>query len=422
MRTAAVPVTHSQASLYFAEAMCPEEGAYNMAFAIDVEGQVPDAGLVAAAHRAYRAIPALRLRLGIDDGSGEIVSWFHDQLPDVEVVDMDGAGPDAVADAVDAATRRAIDTDEGGLARFLVLRTGRTATLAVVFHHLVADGLCHVPFAERLARCVVGDLPAEDGRDYVGLVRRIRERETRAAAELRGVSFARLPEDLLARTRLPCRADGAVSRGGRTVVIVDAEATRGLREQARRLETSLFKVLIGAVHHALPADDGGASVVCTAASQRPAGGEADSLIGCFINEVPLPAARYGSDTVADIVLREGAGWHADLRRRDFPYAELARRADPAGTSAARLDSVMVGYRKLTRTMRWTGAGVTCRAVLEQPFPTPKTEISLRFLDRGDTLECEVQWGRSLVETAGAAFAAELGRSLAGAAAVAEGAL
>jgi hypothetical protein len=152
-------------------------------------------------------------------------------------------------------------------------------------------------------------------------------------------------------------------------------------------------------------------VVCTAAAQRPPGPGGQRAVGCFINQVPLVADRRDADTVTAIAEREDAGWREDLRRRYFPFTDLARRADPGGLAPSRLDSVMVGYRATPPTLHWRSGDVTCSADLTNRYGAPKTELCARFFDCGHEMQCEVEWADRLPEGAGEQFASVLAASL-----------
>jgi hypothetical protein len=397
-----IPATFGQASLYFAEAWSAREGAYNTSISVRVRGPVSGPRLVHACRTLYRATAALRLRMGIDPGTGDVAWWLDEGEPDIEQHDREGAGEAAAGALVDSATRRPFDADEGAMTRFLVVRTGAdTATLALVFHHLVSDGSSHRELAERLARCVTEDLPPDDGRGYASLVRLVREAELAARRADRDYWFTRITPEPGA-TRLPCH-DGTrpAPPAGRRVFALDHAGTAALAAAAAATGSSMFRLLIASVHCALPGSSAGRTMVCTAVAHRPPG---PPVVGCFINQVPLVAVRRERDTVTALARREDAGWREDLRRRYFPFTDLAAHADPDGRS--RLDGVMVGYRATPRALHRRTGDVTCSADLTNSYGAPKTELCVRFFNHGDEMSCEVEWD-GLREGEGERFAAVL---------------
>jgi hypothetical protein len=407
------PVTFGQASLYFAQAWLDWESAYNTSISVDVHGPVSDCRLAYACRTLYRGTAALRLRMGIDRRTGDIASWFDDGEPDIEQHDCWGAGRPAVAALVDSATRRSFDADEGAMTRFLVVRTGAdTATLALVFHHLVSDGSSHRELTEQLARSVTEDLPPDDGRVYTGLVRRVREAELAARRADRDYWFARITSGLGAVQRSRLGGPPPAPVIGRQVFVVDGAGMEALDAVAAATGASRFRLLIASIHRALPLPGAGRSVVCTAAAQRPPG-PGPCTVGCFINQVPLVATRRDGDTAATIAEREGGGWREDLRRRYFPFTDLARRADSGEFASVRLDSVMVGYRTTPRALRWRAGDVICSADLTNWYGAPKTELSVRFFDHGNEMQCEVEWRDGAREGAGQRFAAMLAATMSG---------
>lgn len=400
MRTA--PVTLSQAALFFAEEKALTGGGYNFATHLDVRGPVTDQDLVAACHRVVAATPVLRVRMGLDSATGDVVYWFTDEQPPVELqhcVDMDPAAVDAL---VDAATRLPFDVDEGPLTRMMVLRLGsRHAAVVLIAHHLAVDGVSHARLVERLADAVAGPIEPDGQAPYAELVRRIRTAEDEARITDQEYWLDRVPNNLLSATRLPCHAPARDVATRRVLRLDPANHRHGVAG------ASAFQVLMAAVHRALPPADSTHTVLCVAASQRRPASAEGAIIGSFVNEVPLVCGREPVDSVTDIVRREGPRWTQDLRRRNVAFIDVAGRVAAAGAGPPYLDSVMVGYRKTARCVVRRHHGLVCRAELDYRYPLAKTELSVRFFDYPDRLECEVQWGGQLPDSAGEAFVGRL---------------
>lgn len=409
------PATLGQASLYFAEAWQERDGAYNMTISAQVCGPVSDQRLADGCRNLYQATAALRLRVGIDARTGGVCSWFDDGEPDIEYRDRRGASRAALAALADNATQRPFETDEGPMTRFVIVRTGPgTATLQLVFHHLVCDGVGVTELGERLVRCVTEELPRDDGHSYASLVDQVRATELAAQRDYRDYWRARIAPGIEV-AGLP-RANGEVhAPSGSVTFRLGRRAVAALDATAAAAGSSRFRLMIASIHQALPESGAAVSVVCTAASQRPPGPAGQRIVGCFINQVPLLATRRDGDTAATIAAREDAGWREDLRRRYFPFTDLARRAE----SAARLDSVMVGYRSAPPGLRRRVGAVTCSADLINRLGAPKTELQVRFFDHGAQALCEVEWGDGLATGVGQRFAATLADQVTGSSACAE---
>lgn len=388
----AFAVTSAQAGMFYAEQCAALESTYNFSTRLDVEGPVSDRDLRDACTRIVAVTPALRLRIGIDEATGNIVSRFCGDAP--EVVEMGWLNdPEEAWAAVEAASARPFAVEDVPLCRFRTLRLSETrAAIIITLHHLVADGLSHARLVQRLAECVNGPVEPDSALTYVELVERLRSSEEIARGSSHQYWHSRLLSKLTDVRRLP-NASG--STGGRTLLEFSDEEAQWLRTIACLAKVSTFKVLVAAVHAALPIHDG-ITVLCAAASQRSTVGIDSVVIGDFVNEVVLTARHEGrDDSKLSILAREAKSWSEDLSHRDYPFVDLASEVAAARDSAPRLDSVMVGYRRTMRSLTWADGAVTCSADLRYTYPRAKTDLSVRFFDYPDGLECEVQWSDAL---------------------------
>jgi hypothetical protein len=134
-------------------------------------------------------------------------------------------------------------------------------------------------------------------------------------------------------------------------------------------------------------------VVCLAASVRPADGSGDGVIGGFVTQVPLVLPHDPPATLAGLVRAAAGEWREALRRRYYPFPQLstmARRV--AGTPAARLDRVMITYRRVPERERWQRHGTWFEVEPHRPYLSAKSEISFRLLHHSDHLDCQVELG------------------------------
>ncbi|MEU9129921.1 condensation domain-containing protein [Kitasatospora sp. NPDC048540] len=399
--------TLAQAALFFADEKAEAAGAYNLAIRVEVRGPVTAADLAAACRLLVATTPALRVRTGIDGWTGEIVYCFSDETPEVDVL----AEPVADTEAFIAArTMLPFEVDGGPLVRFLSLPAGpEHTTVVLIVHHLVYDWISHHLLAERLSTLISGAAapqpPDED--EYVRLVRRIRAAEEAALTEDRDYWYDRIqPSAMLT----PFPREGSADTVLRRIITADPAAAQGIGRSAASAGVSVFKLVSAAVHHALPVPDGGVTVLGAAASQRPAAHA--PVVGCFVNEVPMPAHREGGETAVDLVRREHPRWSDDLRRRHYPFADLAAHVRRGGGAVEALNQVMISHRRQQQSVEHTRAGVTCTAELDVPNYAAKTPLSVRFFEDGGALGCEVQWSGHLSQQSGEHYTHRLAESLA----------
>jgi len=414
-----MPATPGQASLFFAAQRSVSDCAYNVPTVVEVRGQVSDAELLAACRRLVDRTPALRLRIGIDSGTGRVVQWISAEHPEIDFVEQTAGQARPIADYAEYRALEAFEPDEGALCRLVAVRRGPAdAAIIVVTHHLIIDGVSHPELARRMGDAVADALAEQPDEQYAELVRHVLKEQAESRDRDHGHWAGRLPAGLrLPRWRSPATADFAdrepsgVADGRRLVALGPAATSRTAADAAG---VGLFCYLVAAVHRSAPVIGGDLSAVCAATSVRPRGGSHDAVTGCFINEVPMLADPATAGSIRELAVAGAPGWKGDLRRRNYPFVDLASRvAHDGDAQALRMDSVIVSYRRSPRILTWSRNDLSFSADLYPRYPMAKNEISVRFFHHPDNLEYEVQWGRNLPIGLGEAFTADLASALAG---------
>ncbi|MEY9928879.1 hypothetical protein ABH926_003518 [Catenulispora sp. GP43] len=425
------PATASQAAMFFAEMKGLYECAYNVTTVIDVAGSFTAEDLSDAGRRLNAATPALQVRMGLDEDTGEVCYRLDDTPPATEVFDLPGGDAAAARALIDEVAARPFDCEGGALARYAVVRTAADrAYVALVCHHLVVDGPSHARLAHRLGQAVGGTLEAEPSRAYTELVRRVRELELNAAADDLAYWHRRLPEGFAPAVPWQREGDGGVGRAGAEAGAgagagnAAAEGTHALsdrciltplpRRSVERLEKAaesagvrLFHLLAAAVHWAMPTAAGQPSVISTAASIRPLGEDGDPVTGYFINEIPLLAAKNPGASPLDIATTESPHWREDLRRRYIQFTDLVSRSERRADSQSRLDALMLSYRTTPRGLAWRAGDIGYSTDLYPKFLEEKTDLVVRIFHQSGDMECDVQWSPRLPAGAGERFASAL---------------
>ncbi|MEU4315654.1 amino acid adenylation domain-containing protein [Nocardia sp. NPDC024068] len=149
-RPARLPLSLPQQRLWFLNRFAPESSAYNIAFALDIEGALDVPALRAALGDLVERHEVLRT-VYPDDGSGAQqrilpAPWA---LPALEPRD---ATPDAAEALLNECATTGFDLTSGGPLRAILLRTGENRyRLGVVVHHIAADGWSLAPLTRDLA-------------------------------------------------------------------------------------------------------------------------------------------------------------------------------------------------------------------------------------------------------------------------------
>ncbi|WP_225809698.1 condensation domain-containing protein [Streptomyces spinosus] len=410
------PATAGQTSLFYAAEKDPSGSSFTTDFTVTVDGPLDRERVRRAAALLTAATPSLRLRLTIDDWTGEVVQSFCDDPLDVE---WHTIAEDEVPALVARSDAEPIEADDGPLARLVVAEHGSGRhTVSLVIHHLAMDGLSQIPLLRQLGAALAGRPRHQPVEVYRRAVREVRAAEEAALRDDRDHWYERVPSTLvLADWKTPA-VRGAGTGGapaeapGCRREALPPEAAKQLAIAATRSGVRVSHLLTAAVHHAAPVRPGGRTAVCNAASVRPRHGELADVIGNFVNEVPLLAAIEPDRSVVDTARSHRQRWSKDLRKRTFPFATLATRIPPPRPGRApALDSVVMSYRRLPRGIGWEDGGLSFSSSLYSRYPTAKTEIAVRFFHDGDELEYEVQWGRNLPAGAGEEFRVRLAAAL-----------
>ncbi|MEU9919199.1 condensation domain-containing protein [Streptomyces sp. NPDC051001] len=405
------PMTAGQASMYFADQKATNSRSYNAPSILDVHAPLTCAHLKEACRTFARRTPTLRLRMGIDEWTGEVVQWFTDDEPDVEILDLTDAATDTFDRLVEERSARPFETDEGPLSRLLVVSRGpRRTTLVSINHHLVVDGTSFETLVRRLGAAVADTLPQQPEDAYRRLVDRVRRIAHDGHEEAQAHWTARLPRGTSLR---PWRTGpGATKAGGdgRLDLALPPEAGAGLTAAASAAGVSTFALFASAVHRALPVEDAGVSAVCAAASVRPQGNS--TVPGYFVQEVPLIADPATGGSLRELAVRSAPLWRSDLRQRHFPLVELLPRVTESDSPApTRLTSVLLSYREGDRAIRWTENGIRFSSRLLRRYPSAKSELCVTAVRSREALDVEVQWGCGLPVGLGASFGDSLRREL-----------
>jgi hypothetical protein len=405
-----LPATAGQAAIWLAEQAAPIGPAYHTCTVLRVQGTHDAESLVTACRQMVRATPGLRARFGLDPRSATIVQWFAShEAPLITLIDAADHDRDA-ADPIAAEIDRPFEVDEGPLVRFVVTTGAQPGCheIAIIGHHLVVDGACQLALARRLGGCVAGGCPVQPESAYTTLVDEVRRREERARSTDAPYWRQHLPRHYPVWP--PAPPEPARAPVGR--VSIEASIMAAVLRVAEAAGGRVSQLLAAAVYKVLAGRGVPVPVICLAASVRPRDGSCDGVVGGFVTQVPLVMPDDPPVASADLVRVAGEVWREALRRRYFPFPELsamARRV--AGTSDARLDRVMVTYRRVPARERWCREGTWFEVEPHRPYRSAKTDISFRLLHHPEHLDCQVELGGAAASRFSATALAEELRAL-----------
>uniref|UniRef100_UPI0024537EC8 non-ribosomal peptide synthetase n=1 Tax=Nocardia wallacei TaxID=480035 RepID=UPI0024537EC8 len=348
-----IPLSPAQQRLWFINRFDPSSSTYNIPFTLRLRGELD--------------VPALRAALGDLVERHETLRTIFPDGPDgpcqvvlpaaplpLPVVDVE---PGEVTDRVREFARGGFDLTTETSLRAGLFRTGpREHVLALVIHHVVADGWSLSPLSDdlsaayraRLAGRAPGwaPLPVQYA-DYSVWQRDSLGDEsvpgTRAAVQLAywTEQLADLPDELTLPYDRPRGATQSFE-GGRVPVALDAELHAGLAELARAGNATLFM----AAHAAFAVLLARLSGMSDIAVGTPVAGrgerELDGVIGMFVNTLVFRARVVPGESFAVLLARQrevdlGAFAHAEV-----PFERLVEELNPV-RSTARHPLVQVGF-------------------------------------------------------------------------------
>ncbi|RDI67055.1 amino acid adenylation domain-containing protein [Nocardia pseudobrasiliensis] len=331
-RPVRVPLSLPQQRLWFLNRYTPESSNYNIAFVIGIDGELDVAALRAALtdvihrHEVLRTVFPEDIEVG---GAYQHVLDLEACVPALEPVLVEEDEADRL---VGEFARRGFDLSEQAPLRTLLLRTDSGSyRLAVVIHHIAADGWSLGPLTHDLALAYTArrggvapawaPLPVQYAdyalwqRDCLGDTG---DAASPAATQLEfwRETLAELPQ------RMPLPYDRArptepTQRAGTVSVAVSEALEHRLEELARAQGVSRFMVLRSALAVLLRIVTGGHDVVIGTPIAGRTDTRLDELVGMFVNTLVLrslvdPDRSFAEQLQVDRDSELAAMAHADL--------------------------------------------------------------------------------------------------------------
>lgn len=398
MQQFAFPATSAQRRIWLVERLIPGTSAYHLPFALHLDGPLDTAALEAALTALVHRHESLRTCF--EQADGELVQLVGEPAPfALETRETTDAELEAVL-AADAT--RPFDLTRGPLLRAVLHRLApQRHVLAVTAHHLVADMWSIGILLAELAQCYAGrshelpELPIQYG-DFA-----VWEGECQAADDGTGRAYwhralAGAPELL----ELPCdRPRPAVQslRGAALPVELPAELSAGVRALCRRAGVTPFMALLAAFQAVLARHSGGEDIVVgTGAAVRPS--EAEALIGCFINILPVRTSLAGDPTFDELLGRVRSASLAAFEHQDLPFERMLpeRAAGPALSHNPLVQSLLLVQNAPLAAPELPGLDVTVREV---PRGGAQIDLNLQIREVEGVFTGTVEYASDLFDAA-----------------------
>jgi len=394
------PLSAGQERIWFLNRFLPGEVVYNIAGAYDVSGDLSVDALQGAVDALVHRHAGLRTRFEVVD---DVPHQLVDDSLTVEVTCVDVA-PDDVDELLRRYAREPFDLAAGPLLRVRLARTGPDrAVLAIVVHHIVADGWSVGVFVRELAALYRARLTGGAANlppvpvTYLDYTLWQRDRDTAAGLAFWRELLVPAPRLIALPTDRP-RPAVQTFTGARLEFAVPPTLAAAVADLARTHDATPYMVLLAGYYALLHRWTGQPTVTCaTPVANRPLV-ELDPVIGFFVNTLAIPVDVDGAASFAGLLAAVRARCLAAFEHQDVPFerlvSELALARELSHNSVAQvmfiLQSAPAGRLDLT------GA-----ALRDRPLHTATTkfDVTLELTPGDDGLLGALEYSTDLYDEA-----------------------
>lgn len=400
------PAGYAQQRMFFLEQLTDSEpGVYTIPWCFRLTGPLDQAALERAVTRLVERHAPLRTGFEVTpDGlvarprpARDVLEWSTVRL----------SGPAELVGWVQAETHRRLDVRAGRCLRATLAELGpddRALLLAV--HHIAADGWSLAVTQAELSTLYGAELTGTAGPEPLrgGYADFAAWQRVRVATLEADGTLARVAEHLRGAPQvygMPTdrpRGPRQTYRGSRVTVELSDELAAALRAEAARRAVTPFALVCAVFVAALACRGRDTDLVLgTAVANRPEIDD-ESLIGCFINTVPMRVALPASGLLDDLVTTVAAEAARALRHAEVPFERLLTELDvPRTLNTSPLFQAMLVMRQAEP------ANLTLRGLTVSPVPdarlTAKTDLSLVAWLDGTQPELALEYNNDLFEAA-----------------------
>jgi amino acid adenylation domain-containing protein len=405
------PTSFAQRRMWLLAEMDRGEPTYNIACALWLDGALDVSALQQAWDAALARHEALRTIFRNDSGVPVQVIEDEPASQPLQVTSVEqlaaGEREPAALDLTRRLARIPFDLATGPLARATLVRLSPEAhLLAVVMHHIVADGWSFPILFDELSADYeaissggdpVGEEPPIQYADFA--IWQIEHAEEGGYGPAGRFWRAELAD---AQLTLPLPADepypARQTFAARSIeTALDGSLADTLRELAARHGTTLFAVLLAAyaiVLARLTGSDDLLIAVPMAARTRP---ETESVIGLFMNTVPIRVRIDQDGTLSDLVRAVHTATAQALERQELPFARMVELVKP-DRDPARMPLVQVMFAMQEAWAVPDRGGLRWRPELVENG-TAKFELELTFTDSPAEPQVRVNYNSDLFRAA-----------------------
>ncbi|MBI3447674.1 MAG: amino acid adenylation domain-containing protein [Acidobacteria bacterium] len=333
----ATPLSAGQRAQWLLHEIDPASPAYNVHLSLKVHSEIDAGALRRAFQRIVDRHAPLRSTFRTFDGEPYQIAAIGAPVR-FDEIDARGSNEEAVMRAAREAAHRPFDLATGPVFRVrLFTRAAHQHVLLISAHHIVTDMWSTLVIMDELGRIYPAEragLPAELQPlplQYLDFVRW--QEEMLAGAEGTGherhwrAALAGDLPDLELATDRP-RGAARSSAGETHRFRVEPELAGRLHQVARSERATLFTILLAAFQALLHRETGQSDIIVGTPAAARTRAEFESLVGYFVNPLPMRADFSGDPTFREHLRRAHGTVIGALEHQDFPFPTMVERFRP----------------------------------------------------------------------------------------------
>ncbi len=408
-RTQPIPLSFAQQRLWFLSQLEGASATYNMPIALRLQGTLNYAALEQCFAEIVARHEVLRTNFAQTDGEGIQVIQPHLSIP-ITVVDLtqeaESSSPALIAHYMQAAAQTCFDLETGALLHFKLLRLSEQEhILLLTIHHIISDAWSLGLFVREImalypAYCSgqvspLSPLPLQYA-DYAVWQRQQQQADDfqqRLAAQVQQLMDA--PSLLELPTDHPRPAVQSF-RGGLVQIELSSTLSAKLNAFSQQQQKTLFMTLLGAFVTLMHRYSGHTDLVIGTPIAGRYHPELESLMGFFINTLPLRFTLAEDATYATLLEQVQAKALEAFAHQDIPFEKLLEQL-PLERDLSYLPLCQVMFTLQNAPMEVLKIpGLTLEA-LPTHSGVSRFDLTLSMMEVGDRLIGEWEYNSDLFE-------------------------
>ena len=339
-REAELELSYAQQRLWFINELEPESAAYNIAYAVRMQGEVNEAALEQCMNEIVRRHEVLRTRFVSRAGKAHQLidepRWMR--LPMWDLSGLSQSQRELQARQIVAQQRhRPFDLERGPVWRAELVRMGSLEhILGVSLHHVVSDGWSVGVMVKEMSRLYEAYANGRESTleeleiqyaDYAAWQREWLEGEVMS----RQMQYWRKQLGDAPRLEMPTdkvRAEVRTNRGGGVDITIGEELSERVKEMSRREGVTIFMTVMAAYQVVLSRFCGQDDISVGTPIANRNRLETEGLIGFFVNQLVVRTDLRGNPSLREVLRRVRAVTLEAYENQDLPFEMVVEEIRP----------------------------------------------------------------------------------------------